>query len=86
MTPSKKTKKASVGSDGEFDGEYDDEAGSDDGEEEWEKGHGDLDETGGSYMIRLESGDEVTIEVHAEICGCNFGEETQCVKLEYEDD
>jgi hypothetical protein len=37
--------------------------------------YGDLEETGGSYMVVVEDGLEITLEEHEEICGCDLDAE-----------
>lgn len=37
--------------------------------------YGDLEETGGSYKVQFEDGEEMTLEEHDEICGCDLDDD-----------
>ena len=48
--------------------------------------YGDLNETGGSYKIRLAEGIEVNLEEHDQFCGCGCEERFSDSGLSSEDD
>ena len=48
---------------------------SDDGECAFVYDYGDLEETGGSYIVVIEDGVEITLKEHEETCGCDIDAE-----------